>query len=53
MTSRATWIDRFLPEVHPAILSGSALLANFLCNIVAGAAFRYSALTSIARGFLF
>lgn len=53
MASRATWIDRFLPQVHPGILSGGALLANFLCNIVAGAAFRYSALASDVRGFLF
>ena len=53
MANGTTWIDRFLPQGHPAALSGGALLANFLCNIIAGAAFRYSALAGDARGFLF
>lgn len=53
MANGTTWIDRFLPQGHPAALSGGALLANLLCNIIAGAAFRYSALAGDARGFLF
>lgn len=53
MAGSTTWIDRFLPHGHPVALSGGALLANFLCNIVAGAAFRFAARAGDAREFLF
>ena len=53
MAYETTWIDRFLPQGHPAALSSGALLADFLGNFVAGAAFRQLALAGDARDFLF